>query len=329
MFFYFLILLIIFQRLLEMRLSRQHFNLIKDKLLISPRKKELFLMLALHSLFFISSLVEFSWRGSLAPMPFLILGSLILIFCQLVRFKTMKLLGVAWTTFPISFKEQQICSKSLYRYVRHPNYLIVIIEIFLIPLLGKCYYTSIIFGVLNFIFLIRRIKVEEAALSLLPEYSKVFSMKKKLIPFLYLFFLVNFAHSKEITVESKSFEDAQKQESYFKFIGESKKFGLISTSFEGYAKKFTLSYDEKENFLQEISLLIDLKKLDTDNDSRNEKMWDLCLNTKEFPSLKIKIEKLSLSEETQTLVTSNLLKLKFLTQVLPSLQSMMSFKLSF
>jgi len=213
----------------------------------------------------------------------------------------MRLLGVAWTTFPISFKGQKICSTGLYRYVRHPNYLIVIVEIFLIPLLGKCYITSIFFGVINFIFLIRRIKIEEAALSLLPDYSKVFTMKKKLIPFLYLFLCLNFAHGREITLESKDFEEAQKQESYFKFIGESKKFGLISTSFEGYAKKFTLSFDERDNLLENISLVIDLKKLDTDNDSRNEKMWDLCLNTKEFPSLKIKIEKITLSEESQTL----------------------------
>ncbi len=51
-----------------------------------------------------------------------------------------------------------------YRYVKHPNYVSVVIEIALIPLLFSCYITSAVFSALNFILLWRRIKIEERAL---------------------------------------------------------------------------------------------------------------------------------------------------------------------
>jgi len=51
-----------------------------------------------------------------------------------------------------------------YKYLRHPNYIAVVIEFAVIPLIFSCYLTAFVFSVINLILLRRRIKIEEDAL---------------------------------------------------------------------------------------------------------------------------------------------------------------------
>jgi methyltransferase len=53
----------------------------------------------------------------------------------------------------------------IYRYLRHPNYLGVQLEILAVPLLHSAYLTSLVFGVGNALLLRDRIRREEEALS--------------------------------------------------------------------------------------------------------------------------------------------------------------------
>ena len=54
----------------------------------------------------------------------------------------------------------------VYKYIKHPNYLIVIAEIAIIPLVFQLYYTAIAFTVLNAIMLSVRIKEENKVLKI-------------------------------------------------------------------------------------------------------------------------------------------------------------------
>ena len=58
----------------------------------------------------------------------------------------------------------KIVNRGPYKFVNHPNYLAVIIEIAVIPVIFSCYYTSLFFTILNILILKRRIKIEETAL---------------------------------------------------------------------------------------------------------------------------------------------------------------------
>ncbi|NLA62648.1 MAG: hypothetical protein GX857_05420, partial [Bacteroidales bacterium] len=49
-------------------------------------------------------------------------------------------------------------------YIKHPNYLIVVAEIALIPLIFHLYYTAVVFTLLNAIMLTVRIREENLAL---------------------------------------------------------------------------------------------------------------------------------------------------------------------
>jgi methyltransferase len=53
--------------------------------------------------------------------------------------------------------------KGPYKYIRHPNYVVVVFELILIPLVFELYLTAALFTILNAIMLTVRIKAEEKA----------------------------------------------------------------------------------------------------------------------------------------------------------------------
>lgn len=289
--------LLILQRLGEMRMGRR--NLSTLRLLVPFPKSEAIQMLILHTGFFISTIVEYQLRGQQVSTPWFVLGVMVLLSCQVVRLATMRLLGPYWTPYPVSFELQNVISHGPYRWIRHPNYLAVMIEIAVVPLLGGCVFTAIIFSFLNFTFLLRRMKMEEQALSLLPSYQRSFAMKKRLIPFIFSFLFVNLAAGGTQMLNYKDFEEASHAPTYFMFTGVSKKLGFISTSFEGYAKKATLSWDDAKEKATKVKLVIDAKELDTDSEGRNEKMQELCLASKEHPTITVTIPEVNLAADSQ------------------------------
>ena len=52
----------------------------------------------------------------------------------------------------------------IYRYIRHPNYLGVELEMVAVPLMHSAYLTAAVFGVANALLLLDRIRREEQAL---------------------------------------------------------------------------------------------------------------------------------------------------------------------
>jgi methyltransferase len=64
-------------------------------------------------------------------------------------------------------------SNGPYRFIRHPNYLVVILEIFSLPLLGGAIFSSLIFSAINAGVLFFRIRLEERHLRDVPGYWSV------------------------------------------------------------------------------------------------------------------------------------------------------------
>ena len=55
-----------------------------------------------------------------------------------------------------------------YRFMRHPNYVAVVVEGVALPLVHAAWITALVFTVLNAALLVVRIRVEDAALATLP-----------------------------------------------------------------------------------------------------------------------------------------------------------------
>jgi methyltransferase len=72
-----------------------------------------------------------------------------------------------------------------YRYVRHPNYVAVILEFLALPLVAGAWISAAVLSAVNAVVLADRIRAEERLLDASPAYRAAFANKARFIPGLY------------------------------------------------------------------------------------------------------------------------------------------------
>lgn len=115
-------------------------------------------------------LLHGAWLASifaLAPAGRRPSWALVGVLCLLLaaRVWTIGSLGRFWTTRVISLPRAPLVRRGPYRFLRHPNYLIVAGEIAVLPLAFGLWRVALVASVLNAALLWHRIAVEEAALA--------------------------------------------------------------------------------------------------------------------------------------------------------------------
>jgi methyltransferase len=84
---------------------------------------------------------------------------------QLARIWSITSLGRYWNTKIIILPGSDLVKRGPYKYVKHPNYIIVGVELFVIPMMFSTYWTAIIFPFLHLLLMTVRIPAEEKALA--------------------------------------------------------------------------------------------------------------------------------------------------------------------
>jgi methyltransferase len=74
-------------------------------------------------------------------------------------------LGRHWTTRVIVVPGARLVKRGPYRWLPHPNYLIVVAEIALVPLIAGAWQVAMAFSIANAALLWHRIRIENAALA--------------------------------------------------------------------------------------------------------------------------------------------------------------------
>lgn len=117
------------------------------------------LFVVLHGAW-LASLLVFVPAGT-PPNPWLV-GLLAILL--LGRIWVMMSLGPYWTTRIIRLPRAPIIRTGPYRWIRHPNYVIVVGEIAVLPLIFGAWEIALLFSLLNALLLRHRIRIENAAL---------------------------------------------------------------------------------------------------------------------------------------------------------------------
>lgn len=155
-----LVLLVALQRLAEVAWARRN-----ERRLRAAGGIEL--GAAHYPLFF---LLHGGWLAALwlfvpadAPViwPLLILFGLL----QAARLWVIGSLGRYWTTRVLTVPGAPLIERGPYRFMRHPNYLVVAAEIAVLPLAFGAWEVAVVFSALNGLLLWYRIRVEEEALA--------------------------------------------------------------------------------------------------------------------------------------------------------------------
>ncbi len=98
-----------------------------------------------------------------------------------------------------------------------------------------------------------------------------------------------FAGKNENTCSSDNYNAAMKSECFIKFDMESTKAGFITTGFTGVVKKFSTEFNWNGQEFANTLIKIDVKEMDTDNGSRNDKMYEQSFSVDKFSQIVVQI----------------------------------------
>src|SRR5512139_3259736 len=151
------------QRLLELRLSARNRRRLLSRGGREVRPETYRTMVALHALFLVSLALEsFPWR---VPMDFRTAGCLFaLAAVTFLRYWAIACLGEYWNTRVVVVPGCRVARSGPYRFLRHPNYLVIVLEFLILPLLMRAPGTLLLFSLANVAVLHQRIRIEEDAL---------------------------------------------------------------------------------------------------------------------------------------------------------------------
>ena len=177
-----LVLCVASQRLYEVQKSQAHVLALKERGAVEHAPGQMPWMVAMHGTWLVAMLLEVF----LLARPFVLLlalVSLVLFACaQTLRIWAMRTLGPRWTVRILTLPGEPPITGGPFRYVRHPNYLGVALEVFALPLLHSAYVTAIVFTLLNALMLHVRIRAEERALGKASNYEQSFRGQRRLVP---------------------------------------------------------------------------------------------------------------------------------------------------
>ena len=164
------------QRLREVRVSNRHAVALLRGGGREHAAGQYQIMKLLHSSWFVAIVVEVvALRRSFRPRLAALAGLLFLVG-QSLRYSAIRTLGERWTARVITLPGAPPVTDGIYRHVRHPNYLGVILEIAAVPLIYSAYWTALIFSIANLLLLQARIRAEEQALVSDNEYAHYFAV---------------------------------------------------------------------------------------------------------------------------------------------------------
>jgi methyltransferase len=140
-------------------------------------------MAALHTLFFFSAAGEVVVLERPFPGAFGFVALGLALLAQVLRYSAVSALGQRWNVRIIVWPVAEPVTGGPYRFVRHPNYVAVAVELLFVPLVHGAFLTAAVFSALNAVVLGIRIRQEEEALG--PGYAKAFRDRPRLIPRLF------------------------------------------------------------------------------------------------------------------------------------------------
>lgn len=157
---YIVVAIVVIQRIAELVYAERNTRRLLQNGAVEVAAGQHPFFIALHAAWLVSMLAFV--RPTILPNWWLLAAFFAL---QLARIWVLGALGPYWTTRIITLESAPLVHRGPYRFVKHPNYIIVAFEIALLPLAFGAWRIAVIFSALNAILLAVRIRAEEKALA--------------------------------------------------------------------------------------------------------------------------------------------------------------------
>ncbi|PTM57643.1 isoprenylcysteine carboxyl methyltransferase family protein [Desmospora activa] len=171
------------QRGLELWVARRHSAWARAQGGVEAGREHYSLLVGVHLLFFVGLAVEVIGFAT-SPPDWWPLPLALFLLAQALRIWCLVALGPYWNTRIWVIPAHPPVTRGPYRYLRHPNYVVVVIELLTLPLALGAWVTAITVSLLNLWVLMRfRIPTEEAALAEYTDYQETMAGHHRWLPF--------------------------------------------------------------------------------------------------------------------------------------------------
>jgi len=168
------------ERVAELRLSRRNATWAFARGAMEVGQGDYRVMSAFHTLFLVACVVE-PWllRRGFSPVLSVVCVA-VLLGAQGLRWWAIITLGPRWNTRVIVLPDAEPVTGGPYRWLRHPNYAAVIVEMIALPLLRGAWITALLASLGNALILRTRIVAEERALG--APWARAFADRPRFVP---------------------------------------------------------------------------------------------------------------------------------------------------
>ena len=152
------------ERLVELVISRRHEKALRARGAVEAGAGHYPVMVAIHAALLLAAPAEV-WLLDRPFLPWLGWPMLALVAATMaLRYWVIATLGERWATRVLVLPGAPLVAGGPYRFLRHPNYLAVAVEVVALPLVHTAWLTALVCGVANGAILAWRIRIEDAAL---------------------------------------------------------------------------------------------------------------------------------------------------------------------
>lgn len=168
------------ERLFELQLSNRNARRAFEHGGIEVGRDHYRVMVVMHIAFLAACAMESLFTAHAVPWMVSMLAFMGVVVAQILRSLAVMTLGERWNTRIIVVPGAAPITRGLYRWMRHPNYVAVVVEILALPLIRGAWITAIVFSIADAFLLTVRIPSEERALG--ASYSQAFGGISRFFP---------------------------------------------------------------------------------------------------------------------------------------------------
>lgn len=170
------------ERLAELRLSHRHQHELASSGARKHSDPRYLWMIALHTGVLIGAAVEVIALHR-PFIPWLAFPALVLFaLATALRWWVIRTLGIHWNTEVVDSARLGVVSDGPFRWIRHPNYLGVCVELIALPLVHTAWITAMLATIGNVLVLRNRLSIEERLLDAVPAYRAAMAGKPRFVP---------------------------------------------------------------------------------------------------------------------------------------------------
>jgi methyltransferase len=169
-------------RLFELRISRRRQRAMLARGMRRVSEPRFTAMVALHASILLGSALE-AWLLARWPIPLVSgVAVVVLLAANALRLWVIATLGPHWNVQIVDSAPLGVVSDGPFRWIRHPNYLAVFLELAALPLIHGAWITALVGTTAHVWVLYHRVRAEESVLLANPEYQRLMADRPRFVP---------------------------------------------------------------------------------------------------------------------------------------------------